>query len=570
MIINGFEVDKYNQYSLKDGAKKGICPLCSHTRKKSTQECALYDWERGLGTCSHCSETFQLHTYKKKDSLDKKYTLPEPSDLVVTLPEKVVEYFKGRGISKETLELCKVGYADEYMPQRKASVGTIRFNYFKDGELVNIQYRDGAKNFKMFQGAELVFYNIDSIKGKDWCIITEGQIDTLSLVEAGYNNVVSVPNGASKNLDYLDRCIDYFEDKEKIILAVDKDEKGELLRQELIRRLGAEVCYLVDFKDCKDANEYLVKYGADAVKSVIDAATPVPLENVSTLKDHEGDVIDFFKNGFKEGYTIGLENLDSIFSTYTSQSIVITGIRSHGKSDFIDMMTIGYNKRYGFKVAYASPENKPTWLHSSKLIRKVFGGMPKDADIGTEKWLDAVNYVGDNFYHIESERYYLEDVLSKAAELVKRKGIRVLVAEPFNKIGMRSMNRTDDGYVLEYLNTIEEFCKKYDVITILAAHPIKIFQDPSTGEYPIPTLDHIRGSEWGDAAYHALAVHRNYGENTTTVKVLKVKFQNLGKNGAECKFTWDETSGVFKPIDESSISYMDSFKSIKVEEFPWE
>ena len=41
------------------------------------------------------------------------------------------------------------------------------------------------------------------------------------------------PNGAtlnSNNLDYLDNCIDYFEDKEKIILAVDSDEAGQALQ----------------------------------------------------------------------------------------------------------------------------------------------------------------------------------------------------------------------------------------------------------------------------------------------------------------------------------------------------
>lgn len=570
--LNGFDIDKYNVYNIKEGAHKSTCPKCSHTRseKNQSEKCASVDWERGLLYCHHCEETLQLHEYKRKKNNNVEYVKPTAELTYPTPPKKVLEYFESRGISKETLEALKVTYGTEYMPQENKEVGCIKFNYFMGGELINIQFRDAKKNFKMFKGAELVFYNIDSIVGFDTAIITEGQIDALSMHEAGYKNVVSVPNGASRNLDYLDNCIDYFEDKEKIILAVDNDEKGELLRSELIRRLGAEVCYLVDFKDCKDANEVLTKYGADTLRDIIDNPSPVPLENVYTLKDHMGDVIDFFENGFKEGYTVGLPNLDEIFSTYTSQSIIVTGIRSHGKSDFIDMMTMGYNKRYGFKVAYASPENKPDWIHSSKLIRKAFRGLPDKGDIGSERWSEAVSYINENFYYIDADVYYLEDVLEKGAELVKRKGIRVLVAEPFNKIGMRSMKREEDGYVLEYLNKVEAFCKKYDVITILAAHPIKMFPDQSTGEYPIPTLDHIRGSEWGDAAYHAIAVHRNYQEKTTTVKVLKQKFQHLGQNGAECKFTWDEDSGLFKPYEDIHTrgNYMDSFKGVG--DLPWE
>ena len=57
--------------------------------------------------------------------------------------------------------------------------------------------------------------------------------------EAGIPNSISVPNGAtlnSNNLDYLDACIDYFEDKERIILAVDADEAGQALQQELNKK----------------------------------------------------------------------------------------------------------------------------------------------------------------------------------------------------------------------------------------------------------------------------------------------------------------------------------------------
>ena len=152
-----------------------------------------------------------------------------------------------------------------------------------------------------------------------------------------FKNVISVPNGAtlnSNNLDYLDNCIDYFEDKTKIVLAVDADEAGQSLRQEFIRRLGAEVCFLVDFKGCKDANEYLLEHGAKELIKVIDYAVQVPLEGVSTLKDVEDELKDFVINGFKPGFQIGIDNFDKIFSTYTAQFITVTGIPSSGKSDF--------------------------------------------------------------------------------------------------------------------------------------------------------------------------------------------------------------------------------------------
>ena len=66
--INGFTIDQFNQYDLEVGKKGGTCPLCSADRKPENRKskCAMYDWERGLGTCHNCNETFQLHTYERK------------------------------------------------------------------------------------------------------------------------------------------------------------------------------------------------------------------------------------------------------------------------------------------------------------------------------------------------------------------------------------------------------------------------------------------------------------------------------------------------------------------------
>ena len=210
--------------------------------------------------------------------------------------------------------------------------------------------------------------------------------------------------------------------KKKIILAVDNDEPGQALQQELIRRLGAEVCFLATFEECKDANDYLIKYGKEALAQRIIKSRPVPLENVTTFKDIEDEITDFVKNGFKRGYQIGIPNFDNIFSTYTGQFITVTGIPSSGKSDFVDQMVVGYNNNYQWKTAFASPENAPTYLHAHKLMRKVWQDMPTRNDIGTDKWNQVADHVNDNFFFIDMERYTLESVLRKGAELVKRKG----------------------------------------------------------------------------------------------------------------------------------------------------
>ena len=559
--INGFVIDKFNQHGLEQGKSQGICPLCSHTRqpKNKKLKCASYDWERGLGTCHNCNKTFQLHTYKRKGDSEKNYIRPEfKSQKPVS--SKIIKWFKDRGISQSTLTDLNVSEGPEFMPQTSKTENTIKFNYMMGGELINVKYRDGRKNFKLVKGAEKIFYNIDSTVGHDYVVIVEGEMDALSFMESKVDSVVSVPNGATLNrlnLDYLDNCIEYFEDKSKIIIAVDGDEAGQNLQQELIRRFGAEVCYTISFGNFKDANEYMLGHSSSMLKRLVDEANPVPLENVVTLNDITEELQEFIHEGFKPGYQIGLDNFDSIFSTYTGQFITVTGVPSSGKSDFVDRMVVGYNLKYGWKTAFASPENKPTFLHAHKLMRKIGNWMPSKADINSEKWNEVTEVVNDNFYFIENERYDLDAVLQKGAELVKRKGIKCLVIDPYNKIKMNgASNMSIPDATMEYLTRIEAFAKKHDVLVIVVAHPTKMYKKED-GTIDEPNMYNIKGGgEWYDASYHGLLVHRDYNKKTVKVKVLKVKFQNLGENQAEAHFKWDHISGNYIPVFDVSNEIM--------------
>jgi twinkle protein len=212
--INGFLIDNFNQYELEYGKSQGICPLCSPDRKPKNEKakCASYDWERGIGTCHNCSKTFQLHTYQRKGKSEKAYVKPPQKEVVeeMQISEPAINWFATRGISKETLYELQITEGPEFMPQTGKTENAIHFNYFIGDQLINVKYRDGRKNFKLYKGAEKVFYNINSIVGFEYCVIVEGEMDVLALHEAGITNAISVPNGATlgtNNLEYLDNCL---------------------------------------------------------------------------------------------------------------------------------------------------------------------------------------------------------------------------------------------------------------------------------------------------------------------------------------------------------------------------
>ena len=128
--INGFQIDRYNVYKIKEGAKTSTCPKCSADRKKKLDKCMSVFWDTGLGQCSHCGERVQLHTYKKKDEVII-YKKPAPQKAHRTnLSDTVVDYFKARGISAETLDKLNVTEAKKWMPKAQKEINTIEFNYF--------------------------------------------------------------------------------------------------------------------------------------------------------------------------------------------------------------------------------------------------------------------------------------------------------------------------------------------------------------------------------------------------------------------------------------------------------
>jgi twinkle protein len=443
-----FKIKDYNIYKLDSTAKKSTCPICSENRKKKSQKCMMLDWERGLGTCQHCGEVLQLHTYEVED--DYTYTLPSVKQNKSGLHERVIDWFKGRSITDATLKKMNVTQGVEFMPQV--------------GKEVN-------------------------------------------------------------------------------------DEAGEHGKKELIRRFGSDKIFLCDLKDCKDANEYLIKYGKDYLKRVVLEATPCPIENVLRVSDMNSDLDDFYKNGIKNGYKIGLSSFDGIFSTYTKQFIVVTGFPSSGKSDFVDQMTVGYNMMYGWKTAYASTENYPQYLHVDKLIRKLYGSTPKYKDTKKKDWKDCVEHINKNFFFIDYEDGFdLDRVLSKGEELVKRMGIRCLVIDPYNKIRDKdNMNMSITDYTNSYLNKIDTFCKKNDVVCILVAHPTKPQNDK--GKLIEPTFYDVKGGgEFYDMSPHGILVHRDYENATVKIKVLKVKFANLGENQAHVDYCWNVNNGRYSEI----------------------
>jgi len=526
--------------------QKLTCPKCSPERKNKQDKCLSVNIEKGFYNCHHCGWSGNVNLTEKKD-----FFIPTPIELEVT--DRVISYFQKRGISEATLAHWKIGESVEYMPQVQAKRKTINFNYYRNGKLINVKYRDREKNFKLVSGAELIFYGLDNIQNSEYCYIVEGEMDALSLHESGIYSVVSVPNGATKGnqrLEYLDNCHEYFKDKKEIILCTDNDEAGIALRKELGRRLGYHRCKYVDFGAFKDANEVLVGSGSETLRKLLKTAKNLPIEGVVNVHDIWDSVLSFSDNGIRN-YSMGLGESDQFLKISLGEWSVVTGIPNSGKSDVVDQICCNMALQHQFRVAFFAPESFPYEGHIKRIANKL-NGINCDKD----KLNQSRDFIANNFYFvkIDLENLTLKAILDKFRELVLQKGINLCVIDPWNTLDHTAQR--DVSYVGRMLSEITQFVQQTNTHLFLVAHPRKM--ESENGKYIVPTPYSISGSsDFFNKAYNAMTVYRCLGEETqlgsdaVDIHIQKVKRKENGKQGV-FKIAPDfKNGGAYKNINDS-------------------
>lgn len=381
-------------------------------------------------------------------------------------------------------------------------------------------------------------------------------MDALALWEAGYRAVVSVPDGApsadsksfATKFDFLNGTDDFFGKFKKVILAVDGDAPGLRLREELARRIGFEKCYLVKWPaGCKDANDVLMKLGSPELCNVIGRATPYPVSGICGPKDVLKQVVSL-RHEVEGGYSPGWFRFGDIYSVVPGRMTVVTGIPSHGKSNFLDSMLTNLWRDHGFSSVLFSPENWPVQRHLQTLIEKWTG--KNFYQLTDQEITLAVDDLQGGFHFVQPENdedmMTVDAILARAKVMVFRYGVQGVVIDPWNEIDheLRKGER-EDQYISRQLAKIRRFARMNKVHVWLVAHPRNL-QKNKEGTYDPPTLYEIAGgAHWRNKADMALCVHRPSMETAETVVfVQKVRFRGDGKTG-QGFFTYDISTGTY-------------------------
>lgn len=559
---------------------KTLCPDCSADRKHKDNPCLAVNLEENIYSCHNCgiSGHFEDAPYSGKfaTKTTRQYAVP-PTDTMEKdaerLDGKCIAYFHSRGISETTLGEWKIGYGPSFrkgigadgIPQYHRA---IKFPFFEDGKLVWVkhicppEWSGKERLIRSFEGGKPVPFGLD--RAGKWIVITEGEIDAMSVYEAGISEVWSVPNG-SQSLGFLEFpiVVEKLEAAERIFLAGDADKSGMDMREELIRRLcqnpniGAEKLFLVEWPDdCKDANDVLVKHGPAVLYACItEMAQGVPVDGISEIDEFVGEFLSFYNNGLPKGESTGIETLDQIYRVMPGMVTVITGVTNYGKSELMDEIVRNMIDKSGWKFAFYSPENYPMSLHMMKLAEK-WVGKPFDTErfghMSANEAAEAAQWMQDNIYYINprNRTFSIKEILERAKILIYRKGIRGLVIDPWNYVRKDFGAMREDQFINAAMQEIGVFTKATGVHVWLTVHPRTLKKDKE-GKIEVPTVMELSGgSKFGDNADFVFAVHRDpmkafqTGIHEVMVHVQKSRYRPAATQG-NVKLIWNPFNGRF-------------------------
>jgi twinkle protein len=541
------------------------CPECSHERKKNNQkDCVVTRGDKGwVWHCHHCSASGILPFNRKENNV---IPLTKPTPVIVTneLQQQHYDFLTTRGISKQTADSARLFSEEKYFSRLGKTSDSIAFPYYKDGKLVAAKYRAiESKDFTQSGGGAQEFFNIDSIDPSKPIVIVEGEIDALTLIEAGVENVLSVPSGAPMKV--VDGKVDASEDRKfafvwsaheilknapYVVIATDTDSAGQALAEELARRIGKDKCRVAKF-DYKDLNEAFLDKGADLVREIIAKAEPYPVAGLSQASKFEERLNDLWGRGTGKGSSTGYSNVDQIYTVAQGQLTIVTGYPSSGKSNFIDQLMVNLGQAHDWKFAVCSFENQPE-VHISRLMelktgRRFFEGTHRMTE---EDRKEAFKWVNDHFIFLDSETVEpstIEHILERAAVAVARLGIRGLVIDPYNYIDNKA-STSETEFISSMLTRVQAFAKMYGVHVWFIAHPAKFTR--SNMDLPRPDGMSISGSmAWWAKADCGITVHRTK-TNDVEIAVWKCRYRWVGTNG-ETKLGYNKVTGsYFETFDE--------------------
>lgn len=395
-----------------------------------------------------------------------------------------VTYLESRGISSGTTEKYQITVQTKnenvlVFPFLDAA-GVMQFVKYRKTDFD--REKDTAKEWCEANCKPILFGMYQCDPGNKTLIMTEGQIDSLSVAESGIENAVSVPTGKN-GFTWVPYCWDWLQQFETLIIFGDNENGSITLLDDMKRRFRGTIRAVKqqDYKGCKDANELLQKYGKEAVRRAVEWAECVPVQRIIRLSDVK--TVDLFS---LPKISTGFKTLDKVLAggIYLGQTVIVTGKRGDGKSTFTSQILVnaldqgirvlaysGELLDYFFKrwmdfqaagkhnvIDRAAENGNISYFVTNEKISKI------------EEWYRERAYLYDNQSTSDDE---LEDLLQTIEKAVQQYGIQLVLLD--NLMTALDVGMSVDLYRAQskFVDKLVKMAKRLQVAVILVVHPRK-------------------------------------------------------------------------------------------------
>lgn len=384
--------------------------------------------------------------------------------------EPAVRYLLGRGISEEICRKYEI-------TTRKDNFDVLVFPFRDDkGEMRFIKYRNtvfvkgvtgGSKEW-CEKDCMPVLFGMNHCTGFERLVMTEGQIDSLSLAEAGIENAVSVPTGCN-GFTWVPHCWDWLVQFKELVVFGDCEKGIVTLAETMAKRFPhkVRVVRIEDYLGCKDANEILQKHGKAALHHAVNNAAEVPTVQIKKLSQVEA--IDILNT---EAISTGIKEVDAIFSGgfHLGQLILLTGKRGDGKSTFMSQLICSATEQ-GYKTFAYSGELMDfyfkRWIDMQFVGKKELRNSEIDM---LNNWYDDKIYLYDNNV-IDAEE--MEDLLKVVETAICKYDTKFICID--NLMTALEVSANEDLYRAQssFTGKLAKLAKIHNVVILLVAHPRK-------------------------------------------------------------------------------------------------
>lgn len=399
-----------------------------------------------------------------------------------SMTQDVMEWLKSvRKLDGELLTEMQVRATDH------PSLGQVAmFPYLVGGEFKAAKFRTIDKKFLSTKGVSRGLYNADALsRDQDKpVVITEGEIDCLSVIQAGHIRAVSLPDGWTEQgnkTEDLAAAEELLRASPWVIVAGDNDKAGESLPRAVANILaGHDVRYATWPEGCKDPNDVLIKFGEGELSRCLVEAVRI---------DPPGGTISGFSDipptSAQRILRVNKHPFDKVIALELGEISVWTGLPGCGKSTLITWVADEVSRSEGIRVGNIGFETHTYRIRdqlSRNLTNRPWSELNADQQSMLVKELDERWRLVHPTDESENHLGWLENMVKV---LALRDGCKLIIVDPWNELEhLPQPGENMTHYINFALKFIRKLAKRLEVHIAIVAHPKKI---NSQGKIPPPT-----------------------------------------------------------------------------------